>query len=736
MALVLIEGIVSRQEFGLILAARVDDGPHAGASVRLKATHDVLLGEPGIGETWTIEGTLKRSEWGPQVDVTRGVRALPSGRMMIDFLATSVSGIGQTRAARLWDRYEDRLPETLEIGDVAAIAAVMEPDRPSLGPRLAAAAIAAWKSLAGQSRLVEWLAAAGLTDFKLARRIQALLGDDAPARLQTNPWCLVPLAPWGTVDALGVRLSKEAGATEPRLIPNRLVGAADAVIKDVIGEGSTAVEVNDFRDRLASKLGVSATDDAIRKAQGLAVAHRAVTGGPAGLLRAPGCALMEDAVVARLRLMSSEGPPDRLRAPLDALRSDPGTLHPEQRDAVLKVLSAGFACLRGGAGTGKTHVARTICQIWESDGGDLLLTAVAGKAALRLSRSTGRLARTLFRTLRELDERADLQAKLDDGSLESEDVEKTKKRLTDLAAAGPNTLVVIDEASMLDLASCHGLLRRLPAGARVLMIGDECQLPPVAFGLLFHKFVEDEDVTANLITIHRQASDSGIPAAAALVRRREMPDLQPYAGPADGVSFVHASGREAIADATAKLYGKLGGRDGDILVVTPVNEGPCGTAGLNRRLHDAHIETSGLQELRGSLGEIFSAGEPVLHRRNDYARGLFNGSMGKILRIDRSARSLVATFDGEEHIFENGDLIDLSLGYALTCHRGQGSEADRVIVALPDSRLLDPAWIYTAITRAKRQVILVGEVKTLAEALRRPWAADRRLVGLAWSSSR
>jgi exodeoxyribonuclease V alpha subunit len=653
--------------------------------------------------------------------------------MMIDFLSRSVAGIGQVRATRLWRTYEDRLPEALDIGDVAAIAAVMEPDRPALGPRLAVAAVAAWKALAGQSRLVEWLAAAGLTDFKLARQVHALLGDGAPSRLQSNPWCLVPLARWDTVDALGLRLRLEGGSTTPEQDPSRLVGAADAAIKDVIAEGSTASDAEAFLDRLATKLGVAPSDSLVRQAHALALQHGAVAPGPAGLLRAPGCALMEDAVVSRLRRMAEQGSPGRLQAPLSALRRDGGSLlHPEQRDAVLKALSAGFVCLRGGAGTGKTFVARNLCQIWEAAGGDLLLTAVAGKAALRLSRSTCRLARTLFRTLRELDERADIERKLQDGGLDDSESAKLTKRLLDLAFAGPDTLVVVDESSMVDLPTLHGLLRRLPEGACIVMIGDERQLPPVGFGLLFHRFVEDPAVTASLTTIHRQTSETGIPAAAALIRRRETPVMPAYDRPGDGVSFVHASGREAIADITTKLYADLGGRNGDILIVTPVNGGPCGTAGLNRRLHDSYVETTGLQEMRGALGEIFSAGEPVMHRRNDYKRALFNGSMGTVLRIDRTARSLVALFDGEEQVFENADLIDLSLGYAITCHRAQGSEAERVIVALPASRVLDPSWLYTAFTRAKRQVVLVGEASVLAEALARPWAADRRHVGLEW----
>lgn len=733
MTLVLIEGIVSSREFGVILAARVaGDDPRAGDAVRLKASRNALLGEPGVGETWTIDGPLEHSQWGPQINVTRGVRNLPSGKMMIDFLSRSVAGIGQVRATRLWRTYEDRLPEALDIGDVAAIAAVMEPDRPALGPRLAAAAVAAWKALAGQSRLVEWLAAVGLTDFKLAQRVHALLGDDAPARLQSNPWCLVPLARWDTVDALGLRLRLEGGSTSPGQDPSRLVGAADAAVKDIIADGSTASDTEAFLDRLAIKLGVAPSSELVQQAHALAIQHGAVAPGSAGQLRAPGCALMEDAVVSRLRQMAEQGPPGRLSASLNTLRRDPGSLHPEQRDAVVKALSAGFVCLRGGAGTGKTFVARNICQIWESAGGDLLLAAVAGKAALRLSRSTGRLARTLFRTLRELDERADIERKLQDGALDDTETAKLKKRLTDLAFAGPDTLVLIDESSMVDLPTLHGLLRRLPDGARVVMIGDERQLPPVGFGLLFHLFVEDPVITTSLTAIHRQTSETGIPAAAALIRRQEVPVMSAYGGPGDGVSFVHASGRDAIADATTKLYADLGGRNGDILIVTPVNGGPCGTAGLNRRLHDAYVETTGLQEMRGALGEIFSAGEPVMHRRNDYKRALFNGSMGTVLRIDRTSRSLVALFDGDEHVFENADLIDLSLGYALTCHRAQGSEADRVVIALPASRVLDPSWLYTAFTRAKRQVVLVGEASVLAEALARPWAADRRHVGLEW----
>jgi exodeoxyribonuclease V alpha subunit len=135
------------------------------------------------------------------------------------------------------------------------------------------------------------------------------------------------------------------------------------------------------------------------------IARQAVIVAPSGLLRAPGCALMEDGIITRLRTMASEGPPDRLIRLLANFDVQGAVLTQDQAEAVRRSLYAGFSCLRGGAGTGKTFVTRTICDLWERAGGRLLLAALAGKAALRLSRSTGRLARTIFRTLREFDER-------------------------------------------------------------------------------------------------------------------------------------------------------------------------------------------------------------------------------------------------------------------------------------------------------------------------------------------
>jgi exodeoxyribonuclease V alpha subunit len=724
---IVVDSIVSRRDFGTIFAGHLDDG----SAVRVKATNAAMLGAPSVGELWSVEGDLFDTQWGPQISASRAVRALPSGKLMVDYLAGCVAGIGPARARRLWQHFEDRLPEALDTGDVVALAAVMDPDRPVLGPRLAAALVAAWKSMVGEARLVEWLAAVGVSELSLARRVHVLLGADAPRALQANPYCLVPLLDWKRVDGLGLRLLKESGEADPVNHPHRLVGAADAVVKDLVGSGSTAIARDDFRERLAGKLGMSSSSPVLDRAVELAIARQAVIASPSGLLRAPGCALMEDGIIARLRAMATEGPPDRQIRLLANFDVQGAVLTQDQAEAVRSSLCAGFSCLRGGAGTGKTFVTRTICDLWERAGGKLLLAALAGKAALRLSRSTGRLARTIFRTLRELDEREAVENQLA-GEIDQTERAELEAKLRDLARLTPDTLVILDESSMVDLPSLYGLLRRMPRGARLLLVGDERQLPPVGFGLLFHRFVEDPAVTSTLTTVHRQAATTSIPEIAAQIRRREMPRLSAYAGPHAGVVLARASGRDEIADRVVSIWDEL--RDGrDVMIVTPVNDGPCGVSGLNRRLHDEYLRRKDLQELRGPLGDLFSPGEPIVHRRNCYKRGLFNGSMGIVRRIDRAERQLLAVFDDEEHVFASEDLVDLSLGYALTCHRAQGSEADYVIVGLPTSRLLDPSWLYTAVTRARQQVIIVGQPETMQEALQRPYADERRCVGLRWS---
>ena len=282
---------------------------------------------------------------------------------------------------------------------------------------------------------------------------------------------------------------------------------------------------------------------------------------------------------------------------------------------------------------------------------------------------------------------------------------------------------------MVDLATLHALLRRVPSGARILLIGDDRQLPPVSFGLIFHRIVSDPSVTERLMVVHRQTDKTGIPAAASQIRSRKLPQFPVYSGLQDGVSLLPAFDAAAIAAGVLRSLDDLAGED--VLTIAPTHEGPSGTRILNRMLHDQRARPGKL-EMSGPLGRHFSVGDPVVHERNDYRRGLFNGSLGRVSFVDPDAGILRAAFDDGEQQFTRAELIDLALGYVLTCHRAQGSQAARVVVALTPSRLLDPSWLYTAVTRAERQVVLVGDEDVLQTALARPWAADTRRIGFEW----
>jgi len=380
---------------------------------------------------------------------------------------------------------------------------------------------------------------------------------------------------------------------------------------------------------------------------------------------------------------------------------------------------------------------KAICDIWENEGGHLLLCTIAGKAALKLSRSTGRLAMTIARLLAQLRERERLIEQLADPNLHNKRRAKLTERLVGLADLTQVTLVVADEASMIDLASIHALLRYMPAGSRLLLVGDEAQLPPVNFGLLYHRLVEEETMTARLTVVHRQTESSGIPPVAAAIRAGRMPTLAPYAGLGKGVSMLKTA-LDDLARTVERVWEELGGQEAKALIVTATNNGVAGIRGLNKRLHGRHVDQFGLAELKGYLGEWFSVGDPVVFLRNDYAKGLFNGLLGRVISIDCEARSCVVQFDGydEPHEIGPNNLIDLALAYAITCHRGQGSEAPAVVVPLYRSRVLDRSWLYTAVTRAENQVVLVGSEAVLREAIARPLAVERRVVGLQWKACR
>lgn len=718
---VTVDTIVSQRDFGVIFSGTVAEGATTGERLRFKANARVLPGAVAPGETWMIEGRLRATPHGRQVDVERARRLMSPG-LVERFIANHAPGIGPERARRLVEAFGDNLTSVLaDDGRLEDIAAVLAPGSPVIGVRLAGAAMRCWQEAFGEAAVMAWLDAAGIDDLRLARRLYRLCGDRAPELLAANPYALAPLLSWKTLDALGRRIIGD----HPR-DRRRLVGAVDECVKVALSRGDTAITEDDLERALVGILGLSSPvviGDAVAFAEQRGAVIRS-----GSLLRAPGAAAMEITLEERLGMLAASSGHYHPATVTQGIEKAASVLapHPQQLEAARAVLERPLACLVGGAGTGKTYTCRLIVDAWEVLGGRVLPCALAGKAALRLSRSTGRLAKTLARTLAELEDRERLE-------LEGASASK----LEPLAEITADTLVLVDEASMVDLPTMHALVRRLPEGAHLLLVGDEAQLPPVGFGLVFHRLVQDAGITVRLTHVHRQAESTGIPAVAGSVRNTSLPILPRHGGGiADGVFHRDVDG-DGLQDAVCRVATELGAFDGDCLIVSATNGGHAGVDALNKRLQQQRLERYPQDAMRGHLGNIFAEGDPVIFGRNDYRAGLVNGLMGKVTQVFPEATALEVAFEGEERrkLLESEQLLDLSLAYAVTCHKCQGSSARRIVVPLHRSRLMDPSWLYTAITRAERQVVLVGPLAIAEEALTRPWVADARLVGFRWSGA-
>jgi exodeoxyribonuclease V alpha subunit len=736
-----IETVIAERDWGVILSVRNVGQP--GEKLQVKALTKILLGRPSVGETWCFEGEYCQSpQYGRQLVARSGYRKTPTGKLMCRYLAEHAPGVGWERAKRLWNKWGVDLASIIsDENNIPEIAMVLAPDRPNLAVRLAAAVVRVWKDSAAESNLVDWLMQRGVEDLKISRRVAHILGASAINALSSNPYILVPLLPsWKKLDELARRVMRETGTTAPGADVRRLVGAVDAVVKHTLADGDTVLTAERLRRSLAKLLESAEGPNTVDAAIAAGERNGAILPASYGW-RAPGAALLENNVAAKLRRMLEPSypcpvpvPPPEQLAQLLAQTMDPSrSLHEEQRLAVLSVMEHPVACLQGGAGVGKTYALKIVCDLYENLGGRVLLGALAGKAALRLARSTGRQAFTLARIIMQLAERERTESALCDPGLDANTVAKFSERLKSLVKIEDRTLVLLDEASMIDLPTVHALLRYMPEGARLLLTGDAAQLPPIGFGLVYHALVRDPHITANLKVIHRQSAESGIPKVGAAIRERRMPVFSEYKGVADGVSFVPCE-LGPLGDVVERLVLDLGSYSNGVLVVSPTKKGPGGVDALNARLHERLRPSA--HDIKGFNAQYYTIGDPVMWLRNDYSRGLFNGLIGQVKSIPDNSeeRWLDVLFDDESspRRLQLDDLMDLTLAHAITCHKLQGSQTARIVVPIYESRLLDPAWLYTAVTRAERQAILVGDLTVLNSALRRPWTSEKRQVGLAW----
>lgn len=665
---------------------------------------------PVKGEVYAIEGRESDwvDKWGRkhrQVNASVCYRVRTSGALVGPWLR-SLPGIGEDRAARLLLRFGGGIMAALSDPALAdQLADALAPSRPYLGRKLAAlvqARFAARRSTeaaalseAGFYRRLEEV---GVTDRQAARSLYRLLGSLEPwDRLLAHPYSVAAVMEWKNADHVGQRLLLlRDGVGDVRRHPARLLGAYDAAWRRILASGDTASTVARFAAELA-RLGVNA-DATI--ALGLRSQRLLATD---GLFRAPGAARIERDVALELRRLSRAVEPFDWDWLVRQGESTGRSLTAQQRAAVLEVLGRTVSLLQGGAGTGKTTTVRVLVDAWIGRGGNVVLAALAGKAALRLSRSTGRVALTLARLVHGLERRAEAIAEgkpIDEG----------------MPILDCRTLVVVDESSMVDLVSWRRLLRLLPVGSRLCMVGDLAQLPPVGLGRIYHDLVEDGRWVSVLTRNLRQASDNPLVRAALEVRDGIAPDLPPYAGVARGITLMECptDGHELALERVRNDFEEADTAPDQMLVLAALNR----TCRRFCSLMQSRQENRGRPGIRlGPLAPFVSVGDPVVATRNRYENALMNGLIGWLATTDGP----LFRFDGEETPRVIGPVAasELASAWAITGHRAQGSEAMRVVVALDGKDLLTREWLYTAITRATEQVVLVGSREALRSAVQR-----------------
>ncbi|MGY0024153.1 SF1B family DNA helicase RecD2 [Streptomyces sp. cg35] len=393
-------------------------------------------------------------------------------------------------------------------------------------------------------------------------------------------------------------------------------------------------------------------------------------------------------------------------------------LAPEQEEAVRLALTQKVAVLTGGPGCGKSFTVRSIVELARAKKAKVVLAAPTGRAAKRLAELTGAQASTVHRLL-----------ELRPGG----DAAYDKDRPLDA------DLVVVDEASMLDLLLANKLVKAVPPGAHLLFVGDVDQLPSVGAGeVLRDMLAEGSPVPAVRLTrIFRQAQQSGVVTNAHRINSGTPPVTQ---GLKDFFLFVEEDTEEAgrlTVDVAARRIPAKFGLDPrrDVQVLAPMHRGPAGAGTLNGLLQQAI--TPGRPELPEKRfgGRVFRVGDKVTQIRNNYEKGengVFNGTVGVVTSLDADEQKLTVRTDEDEEVpYDFDELDELAHAYAVTIHRSQGSEYPCVVIPVTTGAwmMLQRNLLYTAVTRAKRLVVLVGSRKALGQAVRTV-SAGRRCTAL------
>ncbi|AGL17192.1 RecD/TraA family helicase [Actinoplanes sp. N902-109] len=695
--------------------ARVAGGQ---GSALLTVVGALLGAQPG--ESLRMRGWwTSHAQYGRQFEVMSYTTVLPATTQGIRrYLGSGlIKGIGPVFAERIVDHFGT---ETLTVIEETPQRLV---EVPGLGPKRTAKITAAWLEQKAIKEVMLFLQSVNVST-SVAVRIYKKYGDESIRVVKEEPYRLAAEV-WGIGFKTADAIAQAVGI--PHDSPERVKAGLQFALSEATDDGHCFLPVDELVPRATGILDVPeplvarcltdlvGAEGVVREAVADADAvyltpfHRAEVSLANTLLTL---------LHTRADRMPHFAQVDWIKA-LGWLHQRTGTaLAPEQEQAVRLALTAKVAVLTGGPGCGKSFTVRSIVELAAAKRAKILLVAPTGRAAKRLAELTGQPAATVHRLL-----------KLQPGG------DATYDRDNPLDV----DLLVVDEASMLDLILANKLIKAVPPGAHLLMVGDVDQLPSVGAGEVLRDLLAAEAVPrVRLTQVFRQAADSGVVTNAHRVNAGKPPLFQ---GLRDFFLFPCEDTEEAAAltaDVVCRRIPAKFGLDArrEVQVLAPMHRGPAGAGALNTLLQNSLTPgREGMPEKRVG-GRVFRVGDKVTQIRNNYDKGqagVFNGTVGVVTAINPDDQQLTVRTDEDELIdYDFDELDELAHAYALTIHRSQGSEYPAVVVPLTTSAwmMLQRNLLYTAITRAKKLVVLVGSRRALAAAVRTV-GAGRRHTALA-----
>ena len=613
-----------------------------------------------------------------------------------------IKGIGPHFAQKLVQQFGDGVFDLIE--DNPSRLAEVE----GIGPIRVKRITSGWAEQKIIREIMIFLQSHGVSTAR-AVRIYKVYGADAIPLVSENPYRLAR-----DIHGIGFKtadqIAQKLGIEKTSMIRAR-AGITYALL-EAINNGHCALPEDDLLP-LAEKL-LEIPREPLIEALALEIAEGNVTAGSIGEKKCaflPYLWLAEQVIAERLRVLTTGRLPWPVIAPEKAIPWVEGklgvTLAKTQREAVGQALTSKVMVITGGPGVGKTTIVKSILQIVAAKGVKISLAAPTGRAAKRLSESTGLVAKTIHRLL-EFDPKNGGFKHGPDYPLECD-------------------LLVVDEVSMVDVPLMASLLKAAPNDAAVIFVGDVDQLPSVGPGQVLADFIASGVMPVTRLTeIFRQAAESRIIVNAHRINQGQMPEWVTSKDAKTDFYFVQADEPEdALAKIIEVVQHRIPKRFGldpvkDVQVLCPMNRGGVGARSLNVELQRVLNPGDHGQPAVERFGSTYRVGDKVMQIVNDYDKDVFNGDIGFVTALDLDANEITMYFDGRPVVYQFGELDEVMLAYSVTIHKSQGSEYPAVVIPVMTQHynMLERNLLYTGVTRGKSLVVIVGQKKAVAIAVR------------------